>query len=173
MQEPPCPSQGVIIVGAGYGVDNVLKYSSQHPDHSIWCVSLAYPQLISCKAPILIFETHTPDLWPPFAKYHKSRNLVTLQPTEAIYCLPTQELIAEFGNMFTSTFAWMIAYAIHKKVKEIALFGITLNSNEEIDQRNAVEFLIGCAYANGIKTVISRLSPLYYMCKSTNMKGLV
>jgi hypothetical protein len=162
MKEPPCTRNEVIIAGAGYGVDDVITYAHLNPDSQVWCVPLAYPRLIDCKHIDLIFETHSPDLWALYINHYATSKLVTLQPTKAIYCLPTSRLIEEFGSIFTSTFAWMIAYAIYCRVPKIALFGIVLDTNEESSQRDAIEFLIGYARANSIEVVISRLSPLYY-----------
>ncbi len=164
--ELPCSKHGTIIVGAGYGVDKATLYAKEHPSYDVWCVSKAYPSLLNCKNPIFIFEFHPIKLWLPFVRHHVTRNLVSLYPDQAKYHIPTESLIKEFGDIFTSTFAWMIAYALHKKTSEIALFGISLDDESERHQRSAVEFLLGCAKVSGVKTVISRLSPLYYI--STN-----
>jgi hypothetical protein len=53
---------------------------------------------------------------------------------------------------FTSTFAYMVAYAIYKGVEEIDIYGVPLVLEGEYrEQRSCLEFWIGFAAGRGIK----------------------
>lgn len=85
---------------------------------------------------------------------------------------PIEELIAKFGQplgpehqgnapYFTSTFAYMLALAIHEGYDEIHMYGIDLTSEEEYRyQRAGAEYLLGWAKALGIRVVIPQDCPL-------------
>lgn len=66
---------------------------------------------------------------------------------------PHKEMVAEFGkDFFTSSFAWMMAYAIKLGAKEIALYGIDMASRDEyILQRPGFYFFRHIAQQRGIK----------------------
>lgn len=66
---------------------------------------------------------------------------------------PKDEMVKEFGrDFFTSSFAWMMAFAIHKGAKEIALYGIDMASRDEyILQRPGFYFFRHIAIQRGIK----------------------
>lgn len=56
---------------------------------------------------------------------------------------PREELIKEFGPyFFTSSFAWMMAFAMFKGAKEIALYGIDMASHDEyiVQRQGAYHF---------------------------------
>lgn len=56
---------------------------------------------------------------------------------------------------FTNSIAYMIAYAIYKKAKEIEMYGVAMFLREEYSlQRPCIEFWIGCAMAKGIKITV-------------------
>lgn len=61
--------------------------------------------------------------------------------------LPFEQLVNEFGRLpFTSSLAWMFAYALAVGVKKIGLYGMDMSSREEyILQRPGVQYLIGIA----------------------------
>lgn len=66
---------------------------------------------------------------------------------------PKDEMVKEFGkDFFTSSFSWMMAWAIHQGAKEIALFGIDMASRDEyILQRPGFYFFKHIAEQRGIR----------------------
>ena len=74
---------------------------------------------------------------------------------------PKDELIAKFGNYFTSSIAWMIAYAIHQDPEAIGLWGIDMMGQEEYgNQRPCCEYLLGIARGMNIMLSVADESPL-------------
>ena len=74
---------------------------------------------------------------------------------------PVEEIKTKFGNYFTSSIAFMIAYAIYEGAKEIGLWGIDMMSDEEYSrQRPCCEYYLGIARGMGINVVIAEESPL-------------
>ena len=82
---------------------------------------------------------------------------------------PKDEMVKEFGpDFFTSSFAWMMAFAIHSGAEEIALFGIDMASRDEyILQRPGFYYFKYRAEQKGIKvwapneSDIMQHAPLY------------
>lgn len=89
--------------------------------------------------------------------------------------IPWRELVADFGeDFFTSSFAWMMAFAMHQGAKEIALFGIDMASRDEyILQRPGFYFFRHIARQRGVKVSaphesdIMQSPPLYALSDST------
>jgi hypothetical protein len=75
---------------------------------------------------------------------------------------PAREMVQEFGSyFFTSSFAWMMALAITKGAKEIALFGVDMASKDEyILQRSGGHYFIQEAAKRGIKVILPKESDL-------------
>lgn len=110
------------------------------------------------------FEIHGNLLWPenkhygepyikwlneqPFPIYMQNQSFVP----KAI-SLPKAELVREFGPyFFTSSFAWMMALAMLKGAKEVALYGIDMASRDEyILQRPGAYFFFEEAKKRGVK----------------------
>ena len=66
-----------------------------------------------------------------------------------------------YGKYFTSSVSWMIADAIEAGAKEIAIYGVTMSSNEEYGhQKPACSYLLGWARGKGIKVTIQKDSEL-------------
>lgn len=90
---------------------------------------------------------------------------------------PWRELVVEFGPyFFTSTFAWMAAFAIKLGVKELGFYGVDMSSKDEyILQRPGGHYFMMQAMQRGIKVVIPDESdlvqppPLYGIHDSTPM----
>lgn len=86
----------------------------------------------------------------------------------AAQIFPKQEVMDYFaatnplmGKYFTSTIAWLIAYAILLDAKEIGVWGVDLIMDEEYAyQRCCVEMFLGFAIARGIKITIADESPI-------------
>lgn len=137
-------------------------------------------------------EVHANFLWPEYrdayglnyVKWLNEKPFPTVAPIDlpvykALFPkaapLPWKELVGEFGPyFFTSTFSWMMAYAIKLGVKEIGLFGVDMSSKDEyILQRPGGHYFIMQALQRGIKVLIPdesdliQPSPLYGIHDST------
>lgn len=110
------------------------------------------------------FELHGNLLWPenvaygaPYIEWLKTLTIpVFMQDNKLVpnaTPFPMREMVDEFGpDFFTSSFAWMMAYAMHKGAKEIALYGIDMASRDEyILQRPGFYFFKHMAEKRGIK----------------------
>lgn len=110
------------------------------------------------------FELHTNLLWPehkhygaPYIEWLKKAPVpVFMQdrrylPNAQIF--PKDRLVQEFGgDFFTSSFAWMMAFAIMLGAKEIALYGIDMASRDEyILQRPGFFYFKNIAQMRGIR----------------------
>jgi len=74
---------------------------------------------------------------------------------------PIEAIKKSFGDYFTSSFSFMLALAIARKVKQISLFGIDMKAGDEyVYQRPCAEYLIGVATGLGIKVNIPEDSDL-------------
>jgi hypothetical protein len=70
---------------------------------------------------------------------------------------------------FTSTVAWMLAWALWKGATRIGLWGINFSQTQEYRvQRPCVEYWIGVARARGVHVEIATTSPL---CRSKHVYG--
>ena len=110
------------------------------------------------------FEIHGNMLWPENVHYGQGYLDWLNQQTFPIYMqsqkwvpkaisLPMRELVNEFGPyFFTSSFAWMMAFAMTQGAKEIALYGIDMASRDEyILQRPGAYYFFNEARHRGIK----------------------
>ena len=74
---------------------------------------------------------------------------------------PMQDIVNKYGNYFTSSIAWMIAYAIDQKPDAIGLWGIDMMGEEEyLNQRACCEYLLGIARGMNITLIIADHSPI-------------
>ncbi len=87
-------------------------------------------------------------------------------PTATPY--PLEEITTAFPRgYFTSSIAWMLAYAIYQKPEEIGLWGIDMTGADEYEyQKACCEYFIGIAEGRGIKVYIAKDSPL---CRSERL----
>lgn len=110
------------------------------------------------------FEIHGNLLWPenkhygePYINWLKQQTFpINMQNQEFVpnaIPLPKAELVKEFGPyFFTSSFSWMMAMAMRKGAKEIALYGIDMASRDEyILQRPGAYYFFTEANRRGIK----------------------
>lgn len=110
------------------------------------------------------FEIHGNLLWPenkhygePYIEWLKKQQIPvymqnqTLVPNATVF--PKDQMVEEFGgDFFTSSFSWMMAYAMHLGAVEIALYGIDMASRDEyILQRPGFYFFRHMAKMRGIK----------------------
>ena len=62
---------------------------------------------------------------------------------------------------YTSSIAWMIAFALDEGFKEIHVYGVDMSQDEEyFGQRNGVEFWMGVCAGRGVKLYIPKASDL-------------
>jgi hypothetical protein len=110
------------------------------------------------------FEIHGNLLWPehkhygePYLKWLNEQSFPVVMQNQTwvprAISLPTQQLVAEFGPyFFTSSFAWMMAYAMMAGAKEIALYGIDMASRDEyIIQRPGAYYFFEEGKKRGVK----------------------
>lgn len=132
------------------------------------------------------FEIHSNLLWPEHEAYGKPYIEWLKELTCPVYMqdktqvpnatvFPWRELTKEFGeDFFTSSFAWMMAFAMTQGAVEIALYGIDMASRDEyILQRPGFFFFRHEARRRGIKVSapnesdIMQSPPLYAISDST------
>jgi hypothetical protein len=132
------------------------------------------------------FELHSNLLWPEHQQYGKPYiDWLKTQPfpvfmqdqslVERATPFPMFELVSEFGrDFFTSSFAWMMAFAMKCGATEIALYGIDMASRDEyILQRPGFYYFRHQAEKRGIKVSaphesdIMQSPPLYAYVDST------
>lgn len=117
-----------------------------------------------CPRVDLWFELHGNLLWPecrsygePYIEWLKKQSFPILMQDQSYVpnakTFPMQDMVKEFGkDFFTSSFTWMMAYAITQGAKEIALYGIDMASRDEyIRQRPGFYFFRHIAETRGIK----------------------
>ena len=70
---------------------------------------------------------------------------------------PMEECAKEFGMpYFSNTIAYMIAYALLQKVKEIEIFGVNQASSQEyFYEKSGVEYWLGMAVGRGVKVTLN------------------
>jgi hypothetical protein len=112
-----------------------------HPRWRDWVVPyFAYLKTLSCKVYM-----------------QEANNIIT-----SAVAFPKDELIAEFGpHFFTSSIAWMIAFAIKEGAKEIAVFGVDMNAESEYSyERPGCQHFIRVARERGIEVTVPPQSDL-------------
>jgi hypothetical protein len=110
------------------------------------------------------FEVHGNLLWPECESYgrpyiawlNQQKFPVFMQDQSVVPAaipFPKDQLVQEFGPFFfTSSFAWMGAFAILLGAKEVAMYGIDMASREEyIQQRAGGQYLIVEGARRGVK----------------------
>lgn len=110
------------------------------------------------------FELHGNLLWPenkhygePYINWLKQLNIPVYMQDQSLVpgakVFPHRDLVNEFGkDFFTSSFAWMMAFAMKHGATEIALYGIDMASRDEyILQRPGFYFFRHIAQQRGIK----------------------
>lgn len=156
----------VIIIGKGRGWENAPV------EGETWGVN----DLVVRRPVKLVFEMHNTDLMleqkPEYMQKliekidEFSVPVVTQKKHEffpAAIPFPLDEMPVKY---FTSSIAYMVAYAIYKKATEIEMFGVALGlEGEYIEQRPCAEFWIGYAMAKGIKITVHKPTTIE-CCKS-------
>lgn len=159
----------VALVGTAPSSRMLAPYSD--PSWQIWACSPGNQGALP-RADVW-FELHGNLLWPenisygaPYIEWLKTLPIpVYMQSKEWVpnaTVFPMQEMVDKFGGeFFTSSFAWMMALAIHKGANEIALFGIDMASRDEyILQRPGFYYFKYRAEQLGIKVWAPRESDI-------------
>ncbi len=166
--------QKVAIIGTAPSSRALAPYDDETWD--IWGCS---PGNMNCLPRVdAWFEIHANLLWPRYADAYGKNYIKWLseqkfpvylqdEPWHQKYFphalgFPAREMLKKFGrHWFTSSFAWMMAFAIHLGYKEIGLFGVDMASKDEyIQQRQGFYHWLEKAQGLGIKVVIPRESDL-------------
>jgi hypothetical protein len=150
----------VALIGTAPSSRMLAPY--QDPTWKIWACSPGNMNIIPRFD--VWFEVHGNMLWEEYKHYgvpyiewlKKLPVPVYMQSKEWVpnaLIFPMRELVAEFGgDFFTSSFTWMMAFAIKLGAKEIALYGIDMASRDEyVLQRPGFYFFRTMARMRGIK----------------------
>lgn len=136
-------------------------------DRQTWYISTALMQKINdfhqVRPHDFIFQLHDESLfedWLP-NDYRVKLMKPSAKLPEAC-CIMPDDIVKEFGPVFSSTVSWMIAYALDGSIDSIHLNGIDLSSDlEGPAQRESLAYMVGMARAAGIKvTTNSEKFPL-------------
>lgn len=166
---PPPPPQEkkalkVAVVGTAPASRMLAPWGD--PTWEIWVCSPG--NVNSCPRVTRWFEIHANLLWPEHASYGIPYvDWLKQQTAFPIYMqdkslvphaipFPKDEMVKEFGPyFFTSSFAWMMALALHEGATEIGLYGVDMASKDEyILQRSGGHYFIQLAKQRGVKVHI-------------------
>lgn len=175
--ETPKPKLKVALVGTAPSSRLLAPFND--PTWEIWVCSPG--NMGNIPRVTRWFEIHANYEWPEHASYGPQYlNWLRQQTAFPIYMqdnkvvpqaipYPKDDIVKEFGpDFFTSSFAWMMAFAIQEGAEEIALFGIDMASRDEyILQRPGFYYFKHRAEQKGIKvwapneSDIMQHAPLY------------
>ena len=161
MAEPNLLGDQVCIVGGSSGRDNARLYAA--PGWNVWCVARIYDQVPYAT---LVFEMHqNSNHWGPSTHTAYRDNKLILQASNPQFpnasILPIREIVEEFGTGFTSSFSWLIAYAIHRRTKTLSLCGVNMSHSSEIEtQRPGLFYILGYARAKGVNIILPHTAHL-------------
>ena len=167
---PPLRSDRVLIVGKGPGSEQLRDFLPT--EYNIWTIPQTYSEYeyICGNRFDLIFEVHQPNQWRKKKSILRRLNacsgprLMVPQIVPGItnnsYSLPVSDLQALELPLLDS-FAWMLAYALYRDIKTIALRGINLDfAHEAAQERDALLYILGYLKAAGLTLDIDRDSGL-------------
>ena len=165
---PPKPLR-IAILGTAPSSRSLAPFAD--PSWTIWACSAGNMQAlprVDCW-----FEIHSNLLWPehesfgkPYLDWLNKQSFPIYMQDQALVprakSFPKEELVEEFGRyFFTSSFAWMMAFAIKQNPAEIGLWGVDMASKDEyILQRSGGHFFLQEAKRRGIKVTLPPESDL-------------
>lgn len=165
LQQPKAPSsepQELKVALIGTAPSSRMLAPFNDPTWKIWACSPGNMDVLPRVD--AWFEIHGNLMWPEYRSYGEPYVKWLREQAFPIYMqdaslvpnaltFPKDKLVARFGrDFFTSSFAWMMAFAIDQGAKEIGLFGIDMASkNEYILQRPGFFFFKYLAQQHGIK----------------------
>jgi hypothetical protein len=159
--EPELVSNKICIVGGSQGRDDAIAY--KNTDWNIWCPARVYDAVSYAS---LVFEAHQDSTrWTSrTTQAFKDKKLILQMPEKqfpSAFLLPVPEMLDKFGGVFTSSFSWMLAYALYRGATDISFCGVNMaHETELLTQRPGLFFLLGYARANDINIFISEHSQL-------------
>lgn len=151
----------VAIVGTGMGCENA-PYNDK--SWEIWTL----PGLYTHKPEVeRVYEIHSAqtviECKPPKDKFEwMMENVNVCHPSlkttfKDARVIDFEGLIEKYGPYFTSSISWMIAEAIEEEATDIALYGVTMSSDNEYGhQKPSVSRLLGWAEGKGIKVHLQK-----------------
>jgi hypothetical protein len=160
MEVPRLKSTKIAIVGGSSGRDMVSR--CHNTDWNVWCIARIYNYVLFAD---YVFEVHDPAKWCPATYKASTQNkLILLQHYPSLpnaFVLPKDELTSTYGVVFTSSFSWLLAYAVYRGATEIAMYGVNMShSSEQGDQRDGLFYMIGIARASGVRITLPAHSKL-------------
>ena len=180
MKLGPDGFKNIALIGSA--PSSTLLAPFNDPEWSIWCTSPSVFATVASKRSDVWFELHR---WLPyksgnagaagsrpwfspefhqFLKEYKGPVYMTEKQPDIPNCIqyPYQAMLDKHGPYhFTSSIAWMLAWAIEQKPKKLGLFGIDMSAGSEwAYQRPGCQHFIGLAKALGIEIVLPPESDL-------------
>lgn len=157
----------MIVDIVGKGKDSSSCLSSSNPK---WVVSTAYGK-VGQKAD-KVFNLHKPEVLEPWLS--KAPAVLMGPFIEGKEILPARQLIDKFGDIFHSSIAWMIGYAVHLGYTEIHLYGVDMiHGSEYGEQRDSLFYLMGYVSALGIVIQCQKGSGIDTLKKPSYQKEIV
>ena len=135
---------------------SVTRASAPYGDED-WDIWVMNRNLLNYPRHTLHFDVHdTYNIPLEYAKYiseNKEKSVLTgTDPrfNEAtIY--PKDLIIEKYGDFFTNSMSWMIAYAIEQNPTDIGIYGVDCMAKEEYsEQRPSIMYMLGIARGKGI-----------------------
>ena len=153
------------IVGT---TDSLLDAPYDSKDWEIWGLNGAYQAMkrydkwFDLHDMKVLKECHKPEYFEFMTKAGKN---LTLNKKYKDYpdakVFPYKELVEKYGNYFTNTIAWLVAYAIEQSPEEIGIWGVNMATDTEYaKQRPCCEYYMGIAKGKGIKITVPEASEL-------------
>lgn len=155
------PMKPLIIIGRNADWDAIPKVDA----FERWTVSSAYfdhPK--ETASADKIFQIHRPSAWETDIEDVKAKLVIAWDMPRFEDCerLPVKALLAEFGPVFPSSVNWMLAYALYLGYDNIILEGMDMKHDTEYGaQRDGLFYLLGVAWARGVKVLINPTSGIY------------
>ena len=155
-----------------------LQAPFSDPSWQIWGMNhryKVYPRMD------LHFELHSTKNYPDDCDYFnyisKNNNKSILTGSDPRFknatIYPKDDIMDLYGNLFTCTAAWMIAYAIKQNPTDIAIYGIDCAFNEEYKyQRPSVLDKIRIIKENNINLYLPKECKLFIENKNCNDKTI-
>jgi hypothetical protein len=167
----PLKPEKVAIVGTAPSSRMLAPYGD--PEWTIWGSSPGNTGVSQIPRIDAWFEMHCNFLWPenkhygePYLQWLNAQSFPVVAQNQLLIprakTYPLKRILKKFGPyFFTSTFSWMMAYAIDIGVKEMGLWGVDMASKDEyILQRAGGQYFIQLARNQGINVFIPPESDL-------------
>ena len=96
----------------------------------------------------------------------KNKNKIIMNGLDSrfndVIIYPKEDIIKKYDNCFTSSVAWILAYAMEQNPKSIALYGIDCATESEyISQKAGIMYLLGLAKGLDIEIILPEQCKLF------------